>query len=49
MAMGMSVTIDGSLDGVDWTQAKADLSADEFDNGRSPRRCSAHSPNRSML
>jgi predicted GNAT family acetyltransferase len=32
----MSVTIDGSLDGVDWTQAKADLTADDFDNGRSP-------------
>lgn len=32
----MSVTIDGSLDGVDWTQAKADLIADDFDNGRSP-------------
>jgi predicted GNAT family acetyltransferase len=32
----MDVTIDGSLDGVDWTQAKADLTADDFDNGRSP-------------
>ncbi len=32
----MSVTIDGSLDGVDWIQAKADLTADDFDNGRSP-------------
>jgi GNAT superfamily N-acetyltransferase len=32
----MPVTIDGSLDGIDWTQAKADLIADDFDNGRSP-------------
>jgi predicted GNAT family acetyltransferase len=32
----MAVTIDGSLNGVDWTQAKADLTADDFDNGRSP-------------
>ncbi len=32
----MPVTIDGSLDGIDWTQAKADLIADHFDNGRSP-------------
>jgi ribosomal protein S18 acetylase RimI-like enzyme len=32
----MAVTIDGLLDGVDWTQAKADLTADDFDNGRSP-------------
>jgi GNAT superfamily N-acetyltransferase len=32
----MAVTINSSLDGVDWTQAKADLAADAFDNGRSP-------------
>ncbi|MGZ8762300.1 MAG: GNAT family N-acetyltransferase [Acidimicrobiia bacterium] len=32
----MAITINGSLDGVDWTQAKADLAADAFDNGRSP-------------
>ena len=32
----MSVTISGSVDGVDWTRAKADLVADDFDNGRSP-------------
>ncbi|MBV9094345.1 MAG: GNAT family N-acetyltransferase, partial [Streptosporangiaceae bacterium] len=25
-----------SLDGIDWAQAKADLAADDFDNGRSP-------------
>jgi ribosomal protein S18 acetylase RimI-like enzyme len=30
------VNIDGSLDGLDWAQAKADLRADAFDNGRSP-------------
>ena len=32
----MRVTIDGSLDGIDWAEAKADLGADDFDNGRSP-------------
>jgi ribosomal protein S18 acetylase RimI-like enzyme len=32
---GGSLRFDGSLDGVDWTQAKADLRADDFDNGRS--------------
>ena len=31
----MTVTIDGSLEGIDWSQAKADLAADHFDNGRS--------------
>lgn len=31
----MEVRIDGSLDGIDWMQAKADLAADDFDNGRS--------------
>jgi predicted GNAT family acetyltransferase len=30
----VTVTIDGSLVGVDWEQAKADLTADDFDNGR---------------
>lgn len=30
----MAVRIDTSLDGVDWVQAKADLAADDFDNGR---------------
>jgi predicted GNAT family acetyltransferase len=29
------VPVDSSLDGIDWVQAKADLTADEFDNGRS--------------
>jgi predicted GNAT family acetyltransferase len=28
--------IDDHLDGVDWEQAKADLAADNFDNGRTP-------------
>ncbi len=30
----MSVTIDSSFAGIDWEQAKADLKADNFDNGR---------------
>jgi predicted GNAT family acetyltransferase len=29
------VRIDRSLEGIDWAQAKADLAADGFDNGRS--------------
>jgi ribosomal protein S18 acetylase RimI-like enzyme len=33
--MSMSVEISNSLVGVDWAQAKADLTADDFDNGRS--------------
>ncbi len=33
----MSAHIDDSLEGIDWVQAKADLTADTFDNGRSPR------------
>jgi predicted GNAT family acetyltransferase len=33
----MRVRIDESLEGIDWAQAKADLAADDFDNGRSPR------------
>jgi ribosomal protein S18 acetylase RimI-like enzyme len=31
----VTVRIDGSLEGIDWGQAKADLLADDFDNGRS--------------
>jgi ribosomal protein S18 acetylase RimI-like enzyme len=31
----MTVRIDNSFDGIDWDRAKADLSADSFDNGRS--------------
>jgi hypothetical protein len=29
------VAVGGSLEGVDWKEAKADLAADRFDNGRS--------------
>jgi ribosomal protein S18 acetylase RimI-like enzyme len=32
----VTVRIDSSLDRIDWTQARADLIADDFDNGRSP-------------
>ena len=32
----MAVRIDDSLEGIDWAQAKADLAADDFDNGRTP-------------
>ena len=32
----MTVRYDSSLDGIDWVQAKSDLAADDFDNGRSP-------------
>ena len=32
----MAVEIDESLEGVDWAGLKADLAADDFDNGRSP-------------
>lgn len=32
----VGIRIDDSLDGIDWAQAKADLAADAFDNGRSP-------------
>jgi ribosomal protein S18 acetylase RimI-like enzyme len=28
------VCVDSSLEGIDWVQAKADLAADDFDNGR---------------
>jgi ribosomal protein S18 acetylase RimI-like enzyme len=31
----VAVRIDSSLDGIDWEQAKTDLAADRFDNGRS--------------
>jgi ribosomal protein S18 acetylase RimI-like enzyme len=31
----MAVRVDGSLDGIDWMEAKADLAADNWDNGRS--------------
>jgi GNAT superfamily N-acetyltransferase len=29
------VRVDSSFEGIDWRQAKADLAADDFDNGRS--------------
>jgi len=32
----MAIRIDDSLGGIDWAQMKADLAADDFDNGRSP-------------
>jgi GNAT superfamily N-acetyltransferase len=32
----VAVEYTSSLDGIDWAQAKADLAADQFDNGRSP-------------
>ena len=32
----MAITFDASPEGIDWEQAKADLGADRFDNGRSP-------------
>jgi predicted GNAT family acetyltransferase len=32
----VAVSFDSSLEGIDWAQAKADLAADRFDNGRSP-------------
>jgi predicted GNAT family acetyltransferase len=30
------LSFDTTTDGIDWEQAKADLAADDFDNGRSP-------------
>jgi ribosomal protein S18 acetylase RimI-like enzyme len=32
----MAVSFDTTTEGVDWDEAKADLAADKFDNGRSP-------------
>ena len=37
----MTVRVDESMDGIDWEQAKADLAADDFDNGRSPQALQA--------
>jgi predicted GNAT family acetyltransferase len=31
----MAIEFDASVEGIDWEQAKADLAADSFDNGRS--------------
>jgi len=42
----VSVSVDSSLHGIDWAEAKADLAADDFDNGRSAdalRRSFEHS------
>ena len=30
----VTVRIDDSLEGIDWARAKAELAADDFDNGR---------------
>ena len=35
-AAAVAVQIDSALASIDWAQAKADLAADSFDNGRSP-------------
>ncbi len=35
-AVGVEIAVDDSLSGIDWTRAKADLAADDFDNGRTP-------------
>lgn len=32
----VEIRIEDSLDGIDWAEVKADLAADDFDNGRSP-------------
>jgi predicted GNAT family acetyltransferase len=32
----VGVRVDSTLDGIDWTAVRADLSADDFDNGRAP-------------
>jgi GNAT superfamily N-acetyltransferase len=34
--IAVTVKIDGSLEGIDWTRAKDDLADDDFDNGRTP-------------
>jgi ribosomal protein S18 acetylase RimI-like enzyme len=41
----VTIEINDSMSGIDWAAAKADLSADHFDNGRSPSalRCSFES------
>ena len=36
MLSAMPIRVDGSLENIDWVQAKADVAADDFDNGRSP-------------
>ena len=36
MLRAVAVRVDTTLDGIDWERTKADLAADDFDNGRSP-------------
>jgi predicted GNAT family acetyltransferase len=36
MLTAVAIRIDDSLEGIDWARVKADLAADDFDNGRSP-------------
>jgi predicted GNAT family acetyltransferase len=36
MTTSNALLVNGRIDRVDWERAKADLSADDFDNGRSP-------------
>jgi ribosomal protein S18 acetylase RimI-like enzyme len=46
-AAAVAVRIDSALEGIDWAQARSDLAADSFDNGRSPQALQAsfqHSP-----
>jgi ribosomal protein S18 acetylase RimI-like enzyme len=35
-ALWVPIRIDDSFDAIDWVEVKADLAADDFDNGRSP-------------
>src|ERR1700722_5988531 len=35
-ALSVPIKIDDSFDAIDWVVVKADLAADDFDNGRSP-------------
>jgi ribosomal protein S18 acetylase RimI-like enzyme len=35
-ALSVPIKIDDSFDAIDWVAVKADLAADDFDNGRSP-------------
>jgi hypothetical protein len=36
-ALPVPVTLDDSFVAINWAEVKADLAADDFDNGRSPR------------
>ena len=35
-ALWVPITLEDSFDAIDWVEVKADLAADDFDNGRSP-------------